>query len=264
MLEAKCHETNAFVTLTYDKEHLPADGSLDPIELRNFLYRLRQSVKPNRFRFFAVGEYGDESFRPHYHLLLFNFPVCRKGVSDFRRNSCCPVCDLVHRVWSRGIVKVGAVTDESAAYCTGYVSKKMTRKEDPRLDGKHPEFSRMSTRPGLGALALDDVASKLLELDLHKTLPDVPSALRIGSKVMPLGRYLRRKLRERIGRSPNAPQSTLDEMEEQLRLVREAAIIDTPRVGQKNAFKGALVTRSLQKRRSLEAKSKIFKTRKSL
>lgn len=34
-------EESAFVTLTYDAEHVPPDGSLRPLDLRVFLNRLR-------------------------------------------------------------------------------------------------------------------------------------------------------------------------------------------------------------------------------
>ncbi|UCS96030.1 MAG: replication initiation protein [Microviridae sp.] len=67
-----------FVTLTYNNAHLPKHGVFKE-ELQLFLKRMRikldrQKVEHN-IRYFAVGEYGSKSGRPHYHLILWNFPT---------------------------------------------------------------------------------------------------------------------------------------------------------------------------------------------
>lgn len=81
----------------------------------------------------------------------------------------------------------------------------------------------MSRRPGLGALMMDEVASVLLDHKLDDILPDVPLTLAHGTKTLPLGPYLRRLLRERIGRSKYAPEAAYTENKEKLRLLRETA-----------------------------------------
>lgn len=63
----------------------------------------------------------------------------------------------------------------------------------------------MSLRPGIGAHLMDDVASTLLQYDLVDV--DVPSGLRHGSTIWPLGRYLRRRLRQRVGLQPETPHA---------------------------------------------------------
>lgn len=99
----------------------------------------------------------------------------------------------------------------------------MTAKDDLRLFDRHPEFTRMSRRPGIGAGLLWDVASTLLEHDLEKRLVDVPVALRTNGRMMPLDQYSRRKLREMIGRERNAPQAVLDQIEAEMQTVYQAA-----------------------------------------
>lgn len=84
---------------------------------------------------------------------------------------------------------VGELSAKSAMYIAGYVVKKMTHGSDPRLNGRAPEFARMSLNPGLGALALEPVVSALAKYNLP-----VPVGLRHGNRIMPFGRYLRRKI----------------------------------------------------------------------
>lgn len=226
LLEASEHANNAFVTLTYDEEHYPEGGTLRPADLRNYLKRLRKRLHPVTIRYFACGEYGEKSDHPHYHVALFGTESCRRGTTRISRHGtpCCPVCTLHRETWGLGHTFLGQLTDQSAAYTVGYVTKKITNpKGEEELAGRHPEFARMSNRPGLGAGVIDEVASTIMQHRLEDALEDVPTTLRHGKKLLPLGRYLRRRLRTRIGRDPNAPQSILDKMEEEVRPLRETA-----------------------------------------
>lgn len=188
MLEQRVHEFSSFWTFTYDDDHLPPDGSLCPRHAQLFFKRLREGLAPRVCRYFLVGEYGDETFRPHYHAALF-------GVSELE-------VPYVSQCWGLGHVVAGTLTWASAAYVAGYVTKKMTAPDDPRLKGRHPEFARMSLRPGIGALAVpgiqQDLESRFGSLAVARE-GDVPRSLMHGRKSMPLGRYLRRKLREACG-----------------------------------------------------------------
>lgn len=201
MLEAGEHEESCFVTLTYDDKH--NDGNLHPEHIRDFLKRFRKEIEPRRIRYFAVGEYGDETDRPHYHMAIFGYPTCQRGRTrhDLRKlgGVCCDVCEQIRSKWNFGAIDSGSLTEHSAQYIAGYVTKKMTAKDDPRLQGRHPEFARMSNRPGLGLMAMHDVADAFLSFNLEQSQADVPAALRLGSRMMPVGRYLKGKLREMTG-----------------------------------------------------------------
>lgn len=254
LLEAKLHGDNAFVTLTYSDEELPEDGSLDPREAQRWLKKLRKRIEPLKIRYFLCGEYSD-SWRPHYHAILFGFPSCAHGQSRYSKiqRRCCNQCELVRDTWGHGHIQVGTVEAGSAGYVCGYVTKRMTRYDDPRLDGRHPEFARMSLRPGLGRDAMFEVADTLLK---HPTFAerDVPSALDHTRVGMPLGRYLRGSLRKFVGRSEKAPQATLDEMAAKMLPLRLAAIGDSA----DPSLKSKVVKANAQKRRSLYARRKIF------
>lgn len=267
MLECNLHTENAFVTLTYSDEHLPEDGSLNPRHVQLFLKTLRKAVQPARFRFFCVGEYGDRSQRPHYHLALFGFPTCHRGRTDHRKVNCCPPCDLLRTQWKYGGIDLGRLEPESAAYVAGYVTKKLTNRKDEYasqiLGDRHPEFARMSNRPGIGADFMHEVASTLLEQNLEQTLEDVPSVLAHGKRILPLGVYLRKKLRVAIGRDQKAPLSVRQKTALKLQTMWQNSR-SAPSGSKAFAYRQEIIKAGQGKRNSLEAKARIYKKRSTL
>lgn len=257
LLEAAQTKDNCFLTLTYDDEHLPEGGTLVPRDLRLFFWRLRKKMK---FRYFGVGEYGDDSQRPHYHVALFGVQSCLRGLTSPRRNgTCCEVCDSMRLVWKNGNVYLGSLTEQSAAYIAGYVTKKMTAHDDIRLNGRYPEFARMSLRPGIGAGMMDDLASVLLD-PIYSDLEDVPSALEHGRTKWPLGRYLRQQLRYKMGKEKKAPETTLKKQEEKLLPMRLAARLSISNP----SFKQHVIEAGKGARINLEAKAHRRRKRSTL
>lgn len=199
LMEAKTHAHTSFLTLTYDDDHLPADRSLSPEVLTKFLKRLGYYRKGDPYRYFAIGEYGPLTFRPHYHAALFGVPV-----SDLPLvHAAWPFCDPVRATLT-------PLLPERAQYLAGYVTKKMTKADDPRLDGRYPEFARMSRMGvgGIGAASMDNIASLLLTNKHAKGFleeeGDVPTFLKTDGRSLPTGRYLRSKLREKVGINPQS------------------------------------------------------------
>lgn len=273
LLESMQHSDNAFVTLTYNAERLPRIymntgselGTLVPRDAQNFLKRLRKRIAPMRVRFYLVGEYGEKEWRPHYHAAIFGLPSCVRGHTlRFRgrpiADRCCSQCRMVSDVWERGDVDLGTVETDSAQYLAGYTTKKMTRYDDPRLLGRHPEFARMSLRPGIGYHALWEIADVLMSLDLDVSEADVPSALRHGKRIWPLGRYLRSRLRLMIGKEATCPDEVLQEVASKLLPLRLAA-----RASSENpSFKAQVVEAFAQDVLNLETRNKIFRKRSDL
>jgi len=165
MHECSVHADSSFVTLTYADEFLPPHGSLPPPprrDLQLFFKRLRKFFGGERISYFAVGEYGDSTWRPHYHACLFGvwFPdqVERKAGSGGAPLYQSPTLD---RLWGLGECLVGGVSFESAAYVARYSVKKVNGEKAPahyeRVDSEtgevfylEPEFMLCSTRPGIG------------------------------------------------------------------------------------------------------------------
>lgn len=264
-LEACCHEESSFVTLTYNEGSVAANGSLRPEDVQGWLKRLRSRVAPGRFRFYLVGEYGDKTNRPHYHCILFGFATCsrgrthRSGISlEPRWMDCCDICRLVGDTWSFGNVDLGQVTKDSCGYIAGYVVKKMTRYDDVRLNGRNPEFCRMSLRPGIGADFSWEFASSAMEFQLDRIMPDVPLSLVNAGQQKPLGRYIRRKFREALGRDGKTPQEQLDAMASELLPLRESAFNNS------RSFKKEVVEASAGRFANFESRQQLFRKGKTL
>lgn len=153
--EAQMNEHNAFLTLTYDNENLPFVDShegifptLDPDHLTKFWKDLRSYIDyyvgDEKFKYFACGEYGELYGRPHYHACVFNLDVTDKDLISCRNGTRLYRSDILEDIWSRGQVRIGEVSFQSAAYVARYVMKK--RRGDAVRDyaGRVPEFQRQS------------------------------------------------------------------------------------------------------------------------
>lgn len=251
MLESLKHEQNSFVTLTYSPEHYPSDGSLVPKHTQDFLKRLRKAVAPLKIRYYLVGEYGDQSQRAHYHAAIFGL-----GPSS---------SSLIQQAWGLGHTLVGDLTVHSAQYICGYVTKKMTRKDDPVLNGRYPEFARMSLKPGIGAVAISDIGDALFtEFGISEVMAtgDVPRSLRHGGRVMPLGRYLRSKLRDEIGMTDDFKKKNDYRYSVEMCALFKDALSDPK--NQAKSFRQILIDKNVQKVRNLESKTKLYEKGKTL
>jgi len=207
VLESFQHSSSGFLTLTYDDEHLPEEGTLVKRDVQLFLKKMRKAGF--KVRYFAVGEYGDQTQRPHYHLALFGYPMCDDPplAHEKRHKPCsCLPCQAIHNLWDKGFSDLRLLERESAQYIAGYVTKKLTRKkteyEKQQLGNRDPEFATMSRRPGIGAAAMEQLSDTLKNsqaADLSEWDGDVPHQLALGKQKVPLGRYLRAKLRRFYG-----------------------------------------------------------------
>lgn len=131
--EEKRSVSSHFVTLTYATATVPitenANLSLKKSDLQDFFKRLRK-LHTAKLKYYAVGEYGGQTKRPHYHLILFNAELLK-----------------VEQEWWHGTITGGTVTGASIAYTLKYISKNPTV---PAFDSddREREFGLMSK--GLG------------------------------------------------------------------------------------------------------------------
>ncbi|AXH77719.1 MAG: replication initiator protein [Microviridae sp.] len=128
------HRQSCFLTLTYQD---PAPDKINKRDLQLFFKRLRESIDVP-VRYFAVGEYGETTHRPHYHALLYGADLKGKSyaLDDKQYGS-----TFIDRTWHHGSHAIGDVNYASIAYVSGYVLKKA---------GNEDTFNLMSKRPPIG------------------------------------------------------------------------------------------------------------------
>lgn len=161
MHEAQMHKEKTFVTFTYDDDYLPIGGSLRYRDYQLFMMRLIKKFGP--VRFYMCGEYGAQTFRPHYHSILFGVDFSDKV--RYRKGSdgtWLYDSAVLKKLWPWGDTCFGDVTFQSAAYVSRYCMAKVTGSAAAEhyksvdlytgeaLD-RVPEFNRMSLKPGIGA-----------------------------------------------------------------------------------------------------------------
>lgn len=164
--EASLWDHNLFLTLTYDDAHLRWPYALDKKHLQGFLKNLRRRFDgaqpdPRRhhpIRFFASGEYGDITKRPHYHVLLYNLRLLDlEKYGDTSTTS-----PSLRLLWRHGSHLCEEVTPATIRYVAGYATKKVMGPIAPdyysRTDPETGEWTRvqrpfntMSRRPGVGS-----------------------------------------------------------------------------------------------------------------
>lgn len=272
-LESLCHDRNCFVTLTYSNTFKRPDDPLDKKDLQLFLKRFRKAIAPLRVRYFAVGEYGDESGRPHYHLSLFGVQglqmvdvgavgevigetviKCKEGERVFST-----IEFIVNQSWGRGITHVAEFNEATAAYCCGYITKKL-RDRTEGVVRDVPEFARMSNRPGLGAPAVG-VLARSLSSNYHAwETGDVPVQLRLGKRSIPLPRYLLAKLRSECGFSEEYIKALRDAKTYTQTLELSAVFQNSPNFSVSEAYRKKIEGRLAQ----TEARYNIWKSRRGI
>lgn len=118
---------SSFVTLTYDREHLPVDQCVSVREMQLFIKRLRKAGFD--VRYLLCGEYGEKDGRPHYHAILFGQTFLRGSTQVEPSRSGLPqwTHPAIAEAWQgRGRHRIGDATHDSIQYTAGYVYKKLT------------------------------------------------------------------------------------------------------------------------------------------
>lgn len=113
--EAKNSISAKFITLTYADKYLPRTqrnlGTLRKEDVQNFIKRLREHEKAagntEVIKYFAAGEYGDQTKRPHYHILILN-------IKDNNN---------IKKAWPKGHIDVGELNQNTIAYTIKYIDK---------------------------------------------------------------------------------------------------------------------------------------------
>lgn len=185
MHEASLHADNCFLTLTYDPENLPYGGTLVKADFQKFMKKLRKFCYPERIKYFHCGEYGELYRRPHYHACVFGVDFPDKLFFKEKNGHRLYRSPALEKLWPLGSSLIGAVTFESAAYVSRYITGKIT---GPEAEGWYqnvepdtgeivsiiPEYTTMSLKPAIAkewwqafadeVYATDSVVARGLEM----------------------------------------------------------------------------------------------------
>jgi hypothetical protein len=168
MHEASLYDYNSWLTLTYNDQNLPDNGSLEKRDLTLFIKRLRKRYSEKEIRYYACGEYGRTgTIRPHYHICLFNHDFFDKyfwsksptGYPVYRS-------ETLESIWTAGHSTLGELTMETAGYTARYIMKKQFGPHAKfYYEGLEPEYTVMSRRPGIGRRWIEKYLSDVYPKD---------------------------------------------------------------------------------------------------
>lgn len=175
--ELKYFDDSSFITLTYDDNWLPQGGELIKRDLQLFIKRFRKFIGSRcRIKYYACGEYGDTSLRPHYHLIVLGWkPKTIKYVTydGTRKIYSSPE---ISNLWQFGHNTVGVVTHDSIQYVVGYVRKKLDGDKANEVYGKRQRPFALISK-GIGERYALEHADKLeeelaiIEKGIRKSMP---------------------------------------------------------------------------------------------
>lgn len=183
-----------FVTLTYNDEKVPIteDGhqTLRKQKFRQWLANTQKQVT-GPFRYYAVGEYGDDTHRPHYHLVCFptQFAQVRALQWAWRK---------------KGFTSAYPLNPQRAGYCANYTTKKLTKGDDPRLKpDQEPEFRISSKNPPLAKEFCDGLIKQYRQRKWKREVidkrGDVIRVFRFNNRIYPIGDWALRYMRKELG-----------------------------------------------------------------
>lgn len=154
--ELSTHEDAVFITLTYSDNY--NDDSLHKRHFQLFIKRLRKALGDRRIRYYACGEYGEQTQRPHYHAIVFGLSL-RDSDKQLIMDAW-PYCDWTNR-WIRKN-SFGVAEPDSIRYVAQYIDKKFTGDlavEEYDNKGREPVFKVSSL--GIGRKWLEQNKEQL-------------------------------------------------------------------------------------------------------
>jgi len=193
--ESYLHDESCFLTLTYNDENIPKGHTLVLRHMQLFVKRLRKLLHPQKIRIVYVGEYGEETNRPHYHACLFGHRFeDQKHFKKTPQGHILYTSETLAKLWPHGHCSIGDFNVTTAEYCAKYIIKAQASKgtKTTFLDDETGEiielaqpFIKASRNPGIGAGFYEKYKDQIYN----------EGASIINGKARPIPKYYDRKLR---------------------------------------------------------------------
>lgn len=149
--ESQMWDNSIFLTLTYDDAHLRSPR-LDYSDFQDFMKSLRAHVghtPESRIGVMVTGEYGEQTKRPHWHAILFNYrPADATHKYTSHSGDSVYSSQEIDSLWEKGATEFGTVTIDSSSYVARYAAKKLVHGPDQSHDF-HP-IHRTSSKHAIG------------------------------------------------------------------------------------------------------------------
>lgn len=166
------HEHNSFITLTYDDNHVPLSESgnltLRKSDFQKFIKRLRKNTGLD-ISYYACCEYGDHTFRPHYHAIIFGWlpdDLVFNRTNKF--GNVLYTSSTLQKLWTFGFSLISEANVRTGGYCARYCTKKLTGNSAvvayDNLGIERP-CSLMSRRPAIGYQYFLDHIDDVIKFD---------------------------------------------------------------------------------------------------
>lgn len=187
--EAKVSISAHWCTFTYVQPNITEKGfmTIDKTSLQKFFKRLRKKYPEThpKIKYYAVGEYGTKTLRPHYHAIIFNA----------HREDILEAWTGVYGETENGLVHFDLVNENTVMYTTKYMMKS---KKVPLFEGddRIPEFQLFSKGLGISYLSKQVI-------EWHKADPTRLYVTVDGFKKA-LPRYFRLKIYDELERQKQA------------------------------------------------------------
>ncbi len=179
-LESKEYKHNYFITLTYANENLTIRPVIDnktgeinnrPVLVRRELTKFIDKLKKHQLRaglgkikYMGSGEYGDQTKRPHYHLVIFNLKL--NELNEIHRNEYGDIYytnKMISKKWGMGNVIISPANHTNMSYTAQYTLKKQKIDGEPIEQDGVKEFTIKT--PGLARDYYERNKNKIWEND---------------------------------------------------------------------------------------------------
>ena len=150
------------LTLSYNDQNLPRNASGRPTlrkeDMQLFFHRYRKFMWRNfgrKIRMLYCGEYGDKTFRPHYHAVIFGHDFADKKFYKYSKgNRDYPLFHSyrLQKLWeNKGFCYIGEANYLTTQYTAKYCTKKKYGIDAIKLyKGIEPPFVQSSSKPAIG------------------------------------------------------------------------------------------------------------------
>ncbi len=229
-LEATPGNKVLYITLTYNNENLPRaakykinrydkKGVLCREDITLFHKRLRKWIEENvhkKIRYMVAGEYGPNTWRPHYHGLYFgidryDIPEARvEELTEEDRKNLLLVGDkekflkekTLEKIWKLGHVDLDnkPFGEHAIEYVTGYIRKKLGQKDKATYFYEENNRPRpfMATSQGIGKDWADKNKKNYVETN----------CIAFKNQLKPIPRYYKERIFKQEGKTIKFRDST--------------------------------------------------------